>query len=222
MSQGTSLYELSRDGETLPFRGHDKPGGPGWADGARELVARFEEQTGRDVDRAVATARSFGQALGLEPKELELLIWSAALYDVGMLTVPDDVMSKGGRLEGGDLHQIRRHPLASAEMILEISPRLDRVAEAARTHHEHWDGQGYPAGLAGHEIPLHGRILAIVDTYDALTNFRPVRQGVFTDAAAREYLEVERAKRFDPSLVSTFLGEIDPSDRRRPARRRKA
>lgn len=185
-----------------------------WADEARLVIARLEHTTGRDVSRLVELARMLGEGIDLQGKELDILSWSAALYDIGMLAVPEDVVAKGGTLEGDDLSEIRRHPMTGAEMILDISPRLGRVAEASRTHHEHWDGHGYPAGLAGYEIPLHGRILAIVDTYDALTSVRPLRRGVFTEAGARQYLESQKGKRFDPTLVGVFLAVLEPGDRR--------
>jgi putative two-component system response regulator len=184
-----------------------------WAEEARLVIARLEQATGRDVSRLVALARSLGEAIDLQGKELDILSWSAALYDLGMLSVPEEVVAKTGTLEGDDLEEIRRHPLVGADMILDISPRLGRVAEAARTHHEHWDGHGYPAGLSGYEIPLHGRILAIVDTYDALTSARPLRRGVFTEAGARQYLDAQRGKRFDPTLVGVFLSELASADK---------
>ena len=222
MSQSTSFDERS-----LTDGGPSAPSlqvVPDWMDAARGLAARFEEVTGRSPSRSLAVARDLAAKLGLAGPELGLLEWSVALYDVGMLSVPGDVVGKGGCLDGGDLAHIRRHPTASAEMILRISSSLAPVAAAARSHHEHWDGRGYPDGLSGHEIPLHGRILALADTYDALTSFRPLRQGVFTDSAVREYFMAESGKRFDPSLVSAFLGPHADDERRsaRALRRRKA
>lgn len=222
MSQTTSLQDRV-SGDDAPASEAGAAGVPAagkagghhdWADEARLVIARLERSSGRDVSRIVSLARALGEGIDLQGKELDILSWSAALYDVGMLSVPEDVVGKGGTLEGEDLSEIQRHPISGAEMILDISPRLGRVAEAARTHHEHWDGHGYPGRLAGYEIPLHGRILAIVDTYDALTSPRPIRRGVFTESGARDYVESQKGKRFDPTLVGVFLSELEPDDRR--------
>jgi response regulator RpfG family c-di-GMP phosphodiesterase len=230
VSQTTSLQERISEDEPpqdADLATESQAGGQhDWAEEARLVIARLERVTGRDVSRLVSLARTLGEGIDLHGKELDILSWSAALFDLGMLSVPEDVVAKGGTLEGEDLEEIRRHPITGAEMILDISQRLGRVAEAARTHHEHWDGHGYPNGLNGYEIPLHGRILAIVDTYDALTSVRPLRRGVFTETGARDYLESQRGKRFDPTLVDVFLTEIGQGDRRpqgaKMVRRRKS
>ncbi len=216
MSQTASLQERLL-GDEVPSLQYTEPASEAsagsqhdWADEARLVVARLERATGRDVGRLVSAARALGEAIELQGRELDILSWSAALYDLGMLAVPEEIVAKGGTLEGEDLTEIRRHPVAGGEMIMDISPRLGRVAEAARSHHEHWDGRGYPNGLSGYEIPLHGRILAIVDVYDALTSPRPLRRGVFTEAGARDYIEAQGGRRFDPALVKAFLSEIEP------------
>src|SRR5271166_4390959 len=127
MSQTTSLQDRVSEHEPPQGTGSDAgvaapegqtSGQHDWAEEARLVIARLERTTGCDISRIVALARTLGESIDLQGKELDILSWAAALYDLGMLSVPEDVRAKGGTLEGDDLTEIRRHPITGAEMIL--------------------------------------------------------------------------------------------------------
>ena len=96
------------------------------------------------------------EALGLGPAETETARWAGVLHDIGKLSVPVEILHKPGRLTAADWEAVKKHPAAGAELVLGISARLAPVAAAIRSHHERWDGSGYPDGLDGHDIPLLG------------------------------------------------------------------
>ncbi|HWC13874.1 MAG TPA: HD domain-containing phosphohydrolase [Actinomycetota bacterium] len=141
-------------------------------------------------------------ALRLRSCEIEELTLAAALHDIGKLAVPDHVLRKPGALSDRERDAINRHSAAGAEIL----GMLDDPAITAivRSHHERWDGRGYPDGLAGHEIPLGARIIAVADTYDAMTSSRPYRAGSSRKRAVA-VLRDEAGHQFDPEVVEAFL-----------------
>ena len=126
------------------------------------------------------------------------------LHDIGKLSVPDAILLKRGELDDDEREQMRTHALAGAAILRDSDSRLLQVGElVARTHHERWDGSGYPAGLRGEEIPLEGRIAAICDVFDALVSERPYKRSWSVDEAITEVVS-ERGRHFDPALVDAF------------------
>lgn len=140
----------------------------------------------------------------------EFFLPSAQLHDVGKIAVPDRILLKPGKLTPEEYEEIKKHPQSGAKMIRHIARKTKdseflRYAEIfALTHHERWDGKGYPMGTAGEETPLPGRMLAIVDVYDALVSVRPYKQSM-THAQAVQIIKEGRGTQFDPQLVDIFL-----------------
>ena len=135
---------------------------------------------------------------------------SAKLHDVGKIAVPDAILNKPGRLTPEEFEIMKTHVLAGVDVIDKImkdtyeSKYLQHALNIIGTHHEKWDGRGYPIGLKGKNIPLEGRLMAVADVYDALVTVRPYKTP-FTHEQAREIFEKEAGKQFDPALVKIFL-----------------
>jgi CHASE2 domain-containing sensor protein len=173
-----------------------------------------DEETGLHLERIGRLCFALGRALGMSEGEAEVLRNASLLHDVGKIAVPDAVLSKPGRLDDEEWAVMRRHTTLGAS-ILEgsRSPVMQTAEEIARTHHERWDGSGYPAGLVGDQIPLSGRICAVCDVFDALLSRRPYKEPWPLDEALLE-LQRQRGKSFDPVVVDAFMGivgELDPA-----------
>jgi putative two-component system response regulator len=176
---------------------------------AVSILARAVESrdlvTGDHVDRMSAYCALIGAEIGLPAEEQRTLALAARLHDVGTLAVPDRLLLKGGALSEHELWVMQSHCQAGHAMLSESSsPLLRLAAEIALTHHEWWDGCGYPRGLRGEDIPLAGRIAAIADVFDALTSERPYRAPLGFDEAV-EVMRKERGSHFDPELIDAFL-----------------
>ena len=152
--------------------------------------------------RVHAYAERIARELNLAIPGREVLAQAAVLHDLGMIAVPDNILHSPEQL--GELDpNIRKHP-AIGYNILRRVPAMREVAEIVYTHHERYDGTGYPRGLSGQQIPLETRIFAIADVFDALTIDRPYRKAL-TFAKAREVIQSERGMDFDPEVVDAFL-----------------
>jgi len=164
-----------------------------------------DESTGVHVLRVGQFAEMLARRLGLPSKEVHYLQLAAPLHDIGKIGIPDRVLLKPGRLNDVEFDIIRTHTVLGGE-ILEgsKSPIMQLAKVVAMTHHERWDGTGYSAGLAGEEIPLPGRIVAVVDVFDALTMRRPYKEP-FPPDKAFEIIREGRGSHFDPRLVDAFL-----------------
>ena len=142
----------------------------------------------------------------MSPEEQHRFAVAARLHDVGTVVVPDRLLLKGGTLDEHELWVMQSHCQAGFEILSPSpSPVLQLAAEIALTHHEWFDGCGYPRGLRGTDIPLAGRIAAIADVFDALTSERPYRAPLTAEAAI-EVMVRERGSHFDPELLDLFLG----------------
>ena len=141
---------------------------------------------------------------------IEHLIQAAPLHDVGKVGVPDHILLKPGRLTSEEFMEIKKHTqygkrvIDSAKATLGDTPFLRLAEEMTFSHHERWDGKGYPNGLKGEKIPLSGRIMAIADVYDALISIRLYKENVSHDKAV-EIMLAERGFQFDPQLVDAFV-----------------
>ncbi len=156
-------------------------------------------------ERVRAYAQSIGRELGLARHELDLLNWAALLHDVGKLDVPHEILTKAGRPTDAEWDVIRGHPPAGARLAEPLREWLGEWGLAIEEHHERWDGKGYPRGLAGPEISLAGRIVAVADVYDVMTSSRSYR-GAGSTAEARQELARCAGTQFDPMVVRAFLG----------------
>ena len=141
-------------------------------------------------------------ALGLSLKEIEVLRKAASLHDVGKMRIPNSVLHKPGQLDDNERALIEEHPVLGAWMVASIGDEM--IVQTVRHHHERWDGAGYPDRIAGNEIPLFSRIIAVADTYDAVTSTRSYRAGG-SRKRALEIIKSESGSQFDPVVVEAFL-----------------
>ncbi|MDI4650031.1 HD domain-containing phosphohydrolase [Cohnella hashimotonis] len=173
------------------------------------LLARTAEyrddETGQHTQRVGRMARDVAVALGLPQQEVELIEQATPLHDIGKIGISDEILLKPGRFTAEEFEQMKRHTLIGA-WILETSlfPVLQVAGEIALTHHEKWNGAGYPRGLSGTDIPLSGRIVSIADFYDALTHERPYKKAWSHEEAIAE-IRAQRGVHFDPVVVDAFL-----------------
>ncbi len=148
------------------------------------------------------------QALGWSPEEVEMIRLAAPLHDVGKIGIPDGILLNDGPLTPTEFEVMKTHCSIGADILSGTDvPLLSMAAAIALSHHERWDGRGYPAGLTGEEIPLPGRIVAVVDTFDALTHPRPYKEA-WSDADALEVITRGAGDRFDPAVVEAFRATL--------------
>ncbi len=170
------------------------------------LVGEYrDDTTSEHAARVGVAAHRLATRLGLPAAEARLVGEAAPLHDIGKVGIPDAVLLKPGPLTPAEFETIKGHAAAGAHILAGGESELLRLAEqVALTHHERWDGTGYPQGLAGQSIPLAGRLVAVVDVFDALTSQRPYKPAWTIDRAA-EHLQAHRASHFDPELLDVFL-----------------
>ena len=140
---------------------------------------------------------------GLPAAECDRVYLSGLLHDVGKISIPDAVLGKPGRLDDEEYGTIQTHPEAGWAILQELAA-LRHLLPGVLHHHERFDGRGYPDGLASQDIPIDGRILAICDSYDAMTSDRPYRQGM-PQAEAESRLRAGTGSQWDPQLIASFL-----------------
>jgi len=161
--------------------------------------------SGNKVVRVSQYARLLAQASGMKPDVVDLLQKAAPLYDIGKIGVPSEILRKPGKLSAPDLERVQRHPELGAEIIGEHKdPVLALARLLALTHHERWDGSGYPKKLKGSEIPWPGRVMGIVDTFEAMTTTQFYRQTPFNVDEAAKTIKEGFGTLFDPSLAEAF------------------
>ena len=166
---------------------------------ANAVEAR-DAYTGKHAQRVAAYGLRIAHAAGIEvDPQVE---FGFLLHDIGKLSVPDALLFKPGPLTEEERALVRRHPEAGAEILHHIE-FLDEAKTVVRHHHERWDGDGYPDGLAGEAIPLQARIFAVADTLDALTSARPYRPAI-SFADARQLIAGEAGAQFDPAVVTAY------------------
>jgi cyclic di-GMP phosphodiesterase len=162
-------------------------------------------ETGEHVERVAASAGAIAVAIGLDAEFTERLRLAAPLHDIGKIAIPEAILRKPGPLSPAERREMERHTdVGHALLAGSGNELLDLAATVAWTHHEAWDGSGYPRGLAGEEIPLAGRIVAVADVFDALTSDRPYRRAWSTEDAVAFFL-MQRGCMFDPELVDALL-----------------
>ncbi len=162
--------------------------------------------TSTHVQRVSTLAMAVGKRLGLSDADLRDLEQSAILHDVGKIGIPDGILLKPGKLDAPEWDTMRTHPQLGVRIVHPVGYSR-AVTAGILCHHEAFDGSGYPQGLAGRQIPLFGRIIAIVDVFDALVSDRPYKKG-FTRAEALDILEKGRNVKFDPRVLDAFLSAL--------------
>jgi len=173
------------------------------------LAAEYKDnETGLHVIRMSHYSRILALAAGFSELAAEDLLNAAPMHDVGKIGIPDAILQKNGKLDEAEWVVMRSHAQIGAEIIGEHPSGLLQMARSiALTHHEKWDGSGYPNGLKGEEIPIAGRIVAIADVFDALTSVRPYKPAwSLEDTLA--LIQRESGKHFDPHLVELFLSQM--------------
>ena len=161
-------------------------------------------ETHRHTQRTAMMAVEFGKRLGLQGPDLENLRQSAYLHDLGKLCIPDAILQCAGRLTPEEWTVMQTHTTSGWALASRIPGLSPVVLEVIRYHHEHWDGSGYPDGLAGEEIPFLARVVAVCDVYDALISDRPYKQAWSVEATLEE-LQTQSGRLFDPAIVRAFL-----------------
>ena len=166
-----------------------------------------DNETGYHILRMSKYSALLAQHLGWGEAACDLMLNASPMHDIGKIGIPDAVLLKPGRLDENEMAVIRTHPEIGASLLAGDNSELLRMAQTiARTHHEKWDGSGYPRGLRGEEIPLAARAFAVVDIWDALVSDRPYRKAV-PEEAVRAYLGTLRGTHLDARLVDLFLEE---------------
>ena len=168
-------------------------------------VESRDEETGEHIERIARLCHELALAAGLSRDEAELLRRASAMHDVGKIAIPDDILRKPDPLTPEERAVMQRHTDVGGDLLAGSRSPVVQLGEViARTHHEHWDGSGYPAGLAGDAIPLAGRITAICDVFDALVSERPYKAAWAVEDALDE-IRALSGRQFDPGLVELFL-----------------
>jgi putative two-component system response regulator len=169
-----------------------------------EAAEYRDDDTGEHTRRVGRMSARIASVLGLPPSEVELIETVAPLHDVGKIGVPDRILLSPSPLSPEDFEVMKTHTIIGGRLLGGSEfPLLDTAAEIALSHHERWDGAGYPGGFQGSEIPLSGRIVAVADTYDALRHERPYKPAWPREKALEE-IEAHRGGQFDPDVVDAF------------------
>ena len=167
-----------------------------------------DNETGMHVIRMSHYAYSIGLAAGLSRDEAALLLNAAPMHDVGKIGIPDSILIKPAKLMPDEWALMRRHCEFGASIIGDYAhPLFQSSRSIALTHHEKWNGEGYPNGLKGEQIPLFGRIVALADVFDALTNKRPYKEAWSVEASLA-WISSQRGEHFDPELTDLFLSIV--------------
>lgn len=171
-----------------------------------------DDDTGRHTRRVGELSASIAQDLGESEEFVEAIRLAAPLHDVGKIAVPDEILRKAGRLTDEEFATMRQHTVIGERIFGESrSPLMIMAQSIAKSHHERWDGSGYPSGLSGEDIPLAARIVSVADVYDALTSERPYKRAWSVAESVAE-IRAQSGKQFDPRVVDSFLQLVNPED----------
>lgn len=186
------------------------------------LAETRDYETGAHLDRTRDYCRMLAAWLAEHPQHKDTITEdyvrriyeTSPLHDIGKVGVPDAVLLKPGKLTAEEFEEVKKHTTIGAETLKQVEARypgnkfIAMGEEIARSHHEKWDGKGYPDGLAGENIPLSARIMALVDVYDALRSQRPYKEA-FSHEKSRDIIVADKGKHFDPLMVEAFLALED-------------
>jgi putative two-component system response regulator len=190
---------------------------------ALALAAEYRDyDTAKHTERVGESAALLAAGMGLPESQISLIREAAPLHDVGKIGIPDEILLKPGRLNAAEFDAIKQHTILGARLLAGSRGEILQFGEQiAQTHHERWDGLGYPCGLAGEGIPIAGRIVAVADSFDAMTHERPYRHACPIEEALTEMTRCSGTQ-FDPRVTDAFLrlrhGETNerlPADGRR-------
>ena len=172
-------------------------------------IEMYNPEIGSHLDGQASIAALLGAKLGLHPHRLRLLRTAAPMHDIGKIATPDGVLRKRGKLTVSERERMQSHTLVGHQILADSKSKVLRMAATiALTHHERYDGSGYPQGLSGKEIPIEGRIVAVADAFDALLSHRPYR-AAFTAEEATRLIAEESGTHFDPAVVDALMENLD-------------
>lgn len=173
------------------------------------LTAEFkDEDTGKHIIRLGRYSEMIAERIGFSEKEQSLIRYAAPMHDIGKVGIPDKILMKPGKLTYEEFEIMKTHTIIGAKILANSDCDMLKVAEAiALNHHEKWMGTGYPRKLSGEAIPLVGRIVGLLDVFDALTSRRPYKEPYPIEVAV-DIVKKERGKHFDPELVDMFLDSL--------------
>jgi HD-GYP domain-containing protein (c-di-GMP phosphodiesterase class II) len=164
------------------------------------------QDTEEHAKRLIALTKEIGMKLNLSQIELDELELLATLHDIGKVGIDDKILNKPGKMTGDEWIEMKKHPEIGYRIAMSV-PELVPIAEYILSHHEHWDGNGYPQGLKGQEIPLISRVLTIVDAYDAMIQDRIYRKAMTKEAAIAEIMK-NAGTQFDPNIAKIFIENV--------------
>jgi len=167
-----------------------------------------DNETGNHILRMSHISALLAKSIGWNEADCELMLHASPMHDIGKIGIPDHILLKPGKFEPEEWEIMKTHAVIGANILEGDDSELMKCAgEIALTHHEKWDGSGYPYGLSGAAIPLVGRIAALADVFDALTSVRPYKEA-WTVEAAVDLIKENRGTHFDPELVAVFLEQL--------------
>jgi len=174
------------------------------------LAAEYkDEDTGDHIVRMSRYSALIAEELGLPDKEAQDIFYAAPMHDVGKIGIPDNILMKPGKLTDEEFDRMKTHTSIGAKILADSRADILQLAQQiAISHHEKWNGRGYPQGHAGEKIPLAGRIVGLADVFDALTSKRPYKVPYPVEVAVN-IIQKERGEHFDPDVADAFLGNID-------------
>ncbi len=168
-----------------------------------------DEHTGDHILRMSHSSAVLSEGMGFDKQYCDMILYASPMHDVGKIGIPDRILLKPGRLDTEEMDIMKNHTIIGARILEGSSSKIIQLAEViALSHHEKWDGSGYPQGLKGSEIPLEGRIVAIADVFDALMSARPYKKA-FTIDQVLDILKEGRCVHFDPDVHDVFFSRLD-------------
>ena len=176
------------------------------------IVSEHDRGTSAHGQRMVHLAEAAARKLKCPQEEIHLVHLAALLHDIGKISIPETILHKPGPLTEAEWIIMRHHPEIGRQVLMQIGRVLERLADSVGAHHERWDGRGYPHGLAKTAIPLNARILAVVDSYDAMIMPRPYRRNPLSIGEAKIELQQYAGSQFDPCVVEAFLSVLDEQE----------
>lgn len=163
-----------------------------------------DDETHEHSKRVAELAHRLASSLGMPPSEVAAVYWAAIVHDIGKVVVPRSILKKPGTLVGSEFEVVKNHSQAGADILRSVHPDLRDIALLVLHHHERWDGTGYPTASSGLAIPLGARIIAVADTFEALTSDRPYRKALSQDEAI-DVIRAGASTQFDPDVTQLFL-----------------
>jgi HD-GYP domain-containing protein (c-di-GMP phosphodiesterase class II) len=169
-----------------------------------------DEETGNHIKRVSEFSKAIAESLEMDDLFIETIYYASPLHDVGKIGIPDNILTKQSNLTKKEWKIMKNHTVLGYELLKDSPSSIIRVAsEVAYTHHERWDGKGYPRGLSGERIPITGRIVALADFFDAVTSTRPYRKNPFPMPKTLQIIREDRKKHFCPRITDAFFNIIN-------------